>query len=316
MGTHEIIEILKSIDTNVRSARQTDLFGTHRGTQEDQQLSLGDEVSLSSVAIAKLKEMYDRILDPQVDDDTLGFRRDQMPCLINLNGDLLWVPADLLRFLWHTRASDPQAAIPHFVPESQPYTWIRERLKPGDIALDCGANIGLYSVMMATRAGTTGSVHAFEPSPKACSDLSRVLRLNRIHWVVVNNCALSDSGGEAVFREISGRAVQLGGAHSAALRNPSTPSVSNKNDMEVPTTTLDAYVEQKRIIPRLIRIDVKRRELAVLEGGRKCIEWFKPRLLIDVHPDEHGVFDHERLRHYLESYGYTHSFEGKSYYCT
>ena len=43
-------------------------------------------------------------------------------------------------------------------------------LKPGDIAIDCGANVGLYTRFLA-RAGAT--VHAFEPDPIAFAELKK-----------------------------------------------------------------------------------------------------------------------------------------------
>jgi FkbM family methyltransferase len=43
-------------------------------------------------------------------------------------------------------------------------------LKPGDVAIDCGANLGLYTVRLASSGAT---VHAFEPNPYAFAELTR-----------------------------------------------------------------------------------------------------------------------------------------------
>jgi len=53
----------------------------------------------------------------------------------------------------------------------------------------------------------------------------------------------------------------------------------------------------------------------VLEGARRCIERHRPTLVIEVHADEHGRFDTERLHAYLEEYGYVYYRRDKTYYC-
>ena len=49
--------------------------------------------------------------------------------------------------------------------EWEPYETrlIKERLKPGDVMVDAGANIGYYSVLASRICGPAGSVFAFEP---------------------------------------------------------------------------------------------------------------------------------------------------------
>src|SRR3546814_8424189 len=47
-----------------------------------------------------------------------------------------------------------------------------KRLRPGDIAIDCGANVGRFTRPIAEGGAT---VHAFEPNPDAFAELSRNL---------------------------------------------------------------------------------------------------------------------------------------------
>ena len=49
---------------------------------------------------------------------------------------------------------------------------LRKTLSPGDVAVDVGANIGIYTQLLSRWVGPTGLVHSFEPSPEnfgACS---------------------------------------------------------------------------------------------------------------------------------------------------
>src|ERR1041385_3366408 len=41
--------------------------------------------------------------------------------------------------------------------------YLKKHLKPGDIVLDIGANVGYISAMAASCVGTSGEVHGFEP---------------------------------------------------------------------------------------------------------------------------------------------------------
>src|SRR3546814_20349720 len=47
-----------------------------------------------------------------------------------------------------------------------------KRLRPGDIAIDCGANVGRFTRPIAEGGAP---VHAFEPNPDASAELSRTL---------------------------------------------------------------------------------------------------------------------------------------------
>jgi len=69
-------------------------------------------------------------------------------------------------------------------------------LRSGDVFVDVGANIGLYSMIVAKIVGEQGRVHAFEPCRRTFDRLKGNLQLNRRHNVEIHPMALSDSAGE------------------------------------------------------------------------------------------------------------------------
>ena len=85
--------------------------------------------------------------------------------------------------------------------------------------------------------------------------------------------------------------------------------------VEVETIDVDTFCEYAQFNPQMIKVDVEGAEFLVLEGARRCIATNKPFLVIEIHPDDNGDFDHDRLRRFLDEYGYRYHHQGKVYYC-
>lgn len=68
-------------------------------------------------------------------------------------------------------------------------------LREGDVAIDGGANIGLYSLLFSRLVGEAGRVVAFEPDPTNAERLRRNLALNELSRVEVQEVALWREGG-------------------------------------------------------------------------------------------------------------------------
>jgi FkbM family methyltransferase len=62
--------------------------------------------------------------------------------------------------------------------EARELQFVSEYVDPGDICVDIGANIGLYTVAFARAAGPTGCVYSFEPDP----DNFAILAQNISSW--------------------------------------------------------------------------------------------------------------------------------------
>jgi predicted methyltransferase len=57
--------------------------------------------------------------------------------------------------------------------QSMPEAVCRAALRPGDIAVDIGANVGRHTLPVARAVGSSGKVIAFKPLPTAYPDLCR-----------------------------------------------------------------------------------------------------------------------------------------------
>jgi FkbM family methyltransferase len=75
-------------------------------------------------------------------------------------------------------------------------SWLCRRiLRPGDTAIDIGANMGVISIAMAGAVGSSGVVHAFEPQPNLAARLINSAALNHFDHLHVHQIALGAEDG-------------------------------------------------------------------------------------------------------------------------
>ena len=140
------------------------------------------------------------------------------------------------------------------------YAAFRAAAAPGGVALDVGANVGAYALLLGTWLRPGGRVYAFEPSPAAFDGLRRHVALNGLADVVRPvRAAVSDAEGTAA----------LAGADQQGTSRLAHPEEGGTEMVE--TTTIDGFCAREGITPSLIKIDVEGWELEALRGARQTI---------------------------------------------
>jgi FkbM family methyltransferase len=170
--------------------------------------------------------------------------------------------------------------------ESGTVAWIRREVLPGDVFLDVGANIGLYTIMAAKRVGPSGAVYAFEPHVGNAMNLLRNCTLNNVADIVtVVTSPLDQSDGFSPFYY----QTWLPGSSMSQLGT----KLDDKGDSFVPAfselkygVTLDSLVDREILRPpTLIKIDVDGNESRVLVGMQKTLNSATPRSIqVEVGP--------------------------------
>jgi FkbM family methyltransferase len=156
------------------------------------------------------------------------------------------------------------------------YAAFRAAAAPGMVALDVGANVGAYAVLLGQWVGAAGRVYAFEPSPAAFDGLVRHIGLNAQAGVVTAVPAAvadQDGTGALIVAGTAGESRLAGGAESDAA-------------VRVQTLTIDGFCAREAVQPSFIKIDVEGAELAVLRGARETIRRAGGRLalFVELHP--------------------------------
>lgn len=153
---------------------------------------------------------------------------------------------------------------------------IGERLDPAKDAIDVGANIGLFTVLMAGLTSMPRTVLAIEPTPNAVKYLRRNIAANgHAAKVLVFEGVAAEMRREYTVHTIPGMeeySSLAGLVHPAVVKKPA-------EDLSVEGDTLDHLVERFRLNPGLVKIDTEGAEYHVLRGALRTIEKFRPVII-------------------------------------
>lgn len=185
--------------------------------------------------------------------------------------------------------------------EKNEIEYLCRNIKNGDVVIDIGANIGLYSVVFGCAAGLNGKVISVEPIPDNIKRIKENIQLNNLSNVSINQVALGETEGDCILHLASDSAyasVEEMVTAAGILKTHGTGKVLN-----VKLSTLDS-IWKNAGLPKIsvIKIDVEGSELSVLKGGIGLLDVCKPLLLVEANNREQ-LGKTEQL---LSPLGYTH----------
>lgn len=156
---------------------------------------------------------------------------------------------------------------------------VKQLVRAGDIVLDIGANIGLFTITLANLVGEHGHVYAFEPLPRNANLLARSIAENKFaERITLEKSAVGAISGH--MHLITPRiTLNWGGPY---LHRPGTDVPAEHDLLEVPIIQLDAYSLRRPI--RLIKIDIEGAEPLALRGASQLLEADKPIILSEINP--------------------------------
>jgi FkbM family methyltransferase len=148
------------------------------------------------------------------------------------------------------------------------YRQLLEQIVPGDVVVDAGANIGLFSLLASYRTGKEGVVLAIEPNPQNFQRLVSLVERNHLDNVRVFPYALGAPGQSEAWMAGDGIRSRVVG--------------TSTGQYAVRSVTLDDLVREQRVRPTLLKMDIEGSECGAFEGLKENLRHLRA-VSIEIH---------------------------------
>jgi FkbM family methyltransferase len=176
--------------------------------------------------------------------------------------------------------------------------FIREVLRPDDVFVDAGANVGWYTMLASTIIGEGGHIHAFEPRHPVVDYLQRTVALNSLeNLITVHSIGLSNEKKSEILMwdPISGN-----GGNAWLARDGVAPDRESQKIEVQPFDSLNLG----RI--DIIKMDVEGAEPFLLEGAKGTIDRDRPIIVTEIFPFQLELVAKCSSEYYFDFFGSRH----------
>jgi FkbM family methyltransferase len=173
-------------------------------------------------------------------------------------------------------------------------------IKPGQIAYDCGAYIGIYTATMRRAVGLNGRVYAFEASSLNYQRIARLPEANGWRNLQVEYLAIGEAHTTIRFASNLGAAS---GPIDMPGKNFPLESVQIEN---VPCSGVDELIFERGFpAPDFLKFDLETGEGFALLNGSRLWKEKRPTVLVELHKNsEPTPFAFESAEQFLRDFDY------------
>lgn len=165
-------------------------------------------------------------------------------------------------------------------PIEGPYQYHKVFLNEGDVIIDAGANVGMFSLFAAKYYNC--KCYAFEPCKIFIPIMEKNIHANLLdNYITVCPLGLSDTSSVEIFR--------IDGIGSTFVRHANIIDIETDN---IQCVSLDSWVEENKISKiDFIKADIEGAERLFLKGAAKVLKELQPKLSICTYhlPDDKQV---------------------------
>lgn len=163
---------------------------------------------------------------------------------------------------------------------------IARALRPGQTAIDVGANIGVTAAVSARAVGARGRVVAVEASPSTFEYLRRNLVRNGLSWAVPVNVAAWESDTTLLLEHAD---IGPGGSrvYASEPERDDGPGAARSAPVKVAARSVDSLLGELGLDETavgLIKLDIEGGEAYALRGAARTIERGRPTLVVEANP--------------------------------
>lgn len=154
---------------------------------------------------------------------------------------------------------------------------LKKLVKPGDVFLDIGANIGYFSLLIANHVSTT-KVISFEPVSDLFQKLKDNISINDFKNITAINAAVGEMNVE--------RELFLSGSDNLGMSSFQQPENFSGQKEMVKVITIDEWFKRAGLAKiDIIKLDVEGSELAALTGMKEILPNFKPIVIVEINSE-------------------------------
>jgi FkbM family methyltransferase len=163
-------------------------------------------------------------------------------------------------------------------------------VRPGDTALDLGANFGLYTYHLSRTVGPSGRVYAFEPVPFTFNSLRLASKLQSLRNVELVEKGCNDKAGRITFSvplqssgALSAGQAYIGGRDDDRAGKEGQVRWRETREVVCEVVALDEFLPTLKDLS-LIKCDIEGAELHAFRGGQNLIKQHLPTVICEINP--------------------------------
>jgi FkbM family methyltransferase len=220
----------------------------------------------------------------------------------------------LINGRWELNLPDHRAARPQWLVENGGWETERlsamyDRIKPGTVVFDCGAEEGDFPALFTTWGAR---VVLFEPNPYVWPNIRFIWDANNLPaphgfftGFACNQTNLRPSDMEPIFAEPD-RDGWPACTYGPVIGDHGFRNVSERFH-DTPQIRIDDYCATSGIYPELLTLDVEGAELEVLKGAEQTLRDVRPIVFVSIHPTfipaMYG-YEAQAVHDFMDSVGY------------
>lgn len=159
---------------------------------------------------------------------------------------------------------------------------LKKIIKPNDVFIDVGANIGYFSLLVAHRF-SSATVISFEPVTDLYKKMNDNITLNNTKNIISENVAAGELNGE--------KEIFVSAPDNLGMSSFHKPENYSGYKEKAKVVAIDEWFKGSGL-PRidLIKLDIEGSELAALKGMQEILQNFKPFLIVEINPGTLSMF--------------------------
>jgi len=160
---------------------------------------------------------------------------------------------------------------------------LKKIVKPEDVFLDLGANIGYFSLLVANNSPSV-KVISFEPVAGLFQNMNDNISLNNIKNISTVNAAVGEISEE--------NELFVSAPDNLGMSSFHQPENYSGKKEKVKVVAIDDWVKTSGLSKiDVIKLDIEGSELAALKGMKEVLQKQKPVLIVEVNPETLSMFN-------------------------